>query len=173
MARVILITGGSRSGKSEYAQKLAEDMPGRRVFIATCPPMDDEMRDRIRKHQQARARSNWQTIEETIDLVGALRNTSEYDVILIDCLTLWVNNLMFQAQQEHEEMTEETITCRCRELIAACGQLSGTIIVVTNEVGMGIVPDNAVSRRFFSPLPTSSLSNISPSIVFSRSIRPA
>jgi adenosylcobinamide kinase/adenosylcobinamide-phosphate guanylyltransferase len=148
VARIILITGGSRSGKSEYAQRLAEALVGRRVYVATCPPLDEEMRDRIRRHQQARARSDWHTIEETIDLVGALGDAANYDVVLVDCLTLWVNNLMFQAEQEHKEMTEETISSHTHELIAACHRFSSTTVFVTNEVGMGIVPGDPVSRRF-------------------------
>lgn len=148
MARIILIIGGSRSGKSEYAQRLAETLPGQRVFIATCPPLDEEMRDRIRRHQQARAKSVWHTIEETIDLVGALGRAAKHDVALVDCLTLWVNNLMFQAEQEHTVMTEDMISSRTRDLIEACHRFSGTIVFVTNEVGMGIVPGDPVSRRF-------------------------
>lgn len=148
MARIILITGGGRSGKSSYAQGRAEELPGVRAFIATCPPLDDEMRERIERHRLARSKTHWETIEETLDVAGALKNNARHDVFLVDCLTLWVNNLMHRAQQEGLEVTEEAIADRCRELIAACAELSGTIIFVTNEVGMGIVPDNAVSRRY-------------------------
>lgn len=148
MGRIILVTGGSRSGKSAYAQKLAESLPGRRVFIATASALDDEMRDRIRKHQQARLSSHWDTIEENTDVAGALRSACKYDVFLVDCLTMWVNNLMYQAQQKGEQLAEETISERCTEIISACRDLPGIFIFVTNEVGMGIVPDTAIARRF-------------------------
>lgn len=148
MAKIVLVTGGSRSGKSSYAQKLAEGMDGPRAFLATCPVIDDEMAERIRKHRSARDEVYWDTIEETMDLAGALRNACRYNVILIDCLTLWVNNLMYESECKGEEVTEEGIARVCAEVLHACSELSGTVIFVTNEVGMGIVPDNPLSRRY-------------------------
>ncbi|MSS73021.1 MAG: bifunctional adenosylcobinamide kinase/adenosylcobinamide-phosphate guanylyltransferase [Candidatus Latescibacteria bacterium] len=148
MARIVLVTGGCRSGKSAHAQKMAEDLPGRRAFVATCPPLDDEMRARIRRHREARQGSRWQTIEEEIDLAGAVRGAGEYDVVLIDCLTLWVNNLMYEAEQEGRQVDEPEVERRCRDLLAACAERPGTVILVTNEVGMGIVPGDPVSRRY-------------------------
>jgi adenosylcobinamide kinase/adenosylcobinamide-phosphate guanylyltransferase len=148
MARIILITGGSRSGKSMYAQCIAESIAGERTYIATCPIVDDEMAERIRKHRETRRTRNWQTIEETTDLSAALAGAGEKKVILVDCLTLWVNNLMHERELEKKEMEEEEIVARCGEILDACHDLSGTVIFVTNEVGMGIVPDNAMSRRY-------------------------
>lgn len=148
MARIILITGGSRSGKSEYARKLAESLPGRRAFIATCPAVDDETRERIKKHRRARSKSEWHTVEETVDLAGAIRSAGEYEALLIDCLTLWVSNLMRKAREQSEELTEEIIAERCGDAIDACAERCGAVIFVTNEVGMGVVPDNAAARRF-------------------------
>lgn len=148
MARIILITGGSRSGKSSYAQKMAEDLAGPRAFIATCPAIDDEMDERIRKHREARSGALWHTIEETLDLAGAMLRAPEYQVFLIDCLALWVNNLMYEAHKTGQRIDEEDITGKCREVLAACEQVQGAIILVTNEVGMGIVPDNADARLF-------------------------
>lgn len=148
MARIVLVTGGSRSGKSAYAQKMAEDLHGRRAFVATCPPVDEEMRARIRRHQEARRGSDWHTIEETIDLANVVRGARGYDVLLIDCLTLWVNNLIYKAEQEGREVEEAEVERRCHDLLAACAEWPGTVIFVTNEVGMGIVPDNPVSRRY-------------------------
>jgi adenosylcobinamide kinase/adenosylcobinamide-phosphate guanylyltransferase len=149
MARVILVTGGSRSGKSSYAQRIGEGLDGPRAFVATCPVLDDEMAERVRKHQLERQSSDWKTLEETVDLAGALRGARDsYKVVLVDCLSLWINNLMHEAQVEGEGLTEDDIAHRCRELLDACDELSGTVIFVTNEVGMGIVPDNPASRLF-------------------------
>jgi adenosylcobinamide kinase / adenosylcobinamide-phosphate guanylyltransferase len=168
MAEIVLITGGSRSGKSRHAQELAESIAGKRTFVATCPAVDGEMAERIRRHQQARG-AGWITIEETVDLPGALRRAADSSVILVDCLTLWVNNLLYgetflSAREGAAEagkalpaeggpavsagMTEDEMEARCREVLLACAALPGTVIFVTNEVGMGIVPDNALSRRF-------------------------
>jgi adenosylcobinamide kinase/adenosylcobinamide-phosphate guanylyltransferase len=148
MARIVLITGGSRSGKSVYAQQIAEAIPGDRTYIATCPVVDEEMDARIRKHREARQACNWQTIEETMDLSAALTRAQGSQVILIDCLTLWVNNLMYESDLQKEEMAEEDIVERCRDILDTCDAISGTVIFVTNEIGMGIVPDNALSRRY-------------------------
>lgn len=149
MAQVILVTGGSRSGKSSYAVRMAEASPGPRAFIATCSVIDDEMRERVEKHRQARDASRWKTVlEETVDLAGALHSAGDHKVILVDCLTLWVNNLMHESLARGSDMTEDDVTRSCRALIEACERLSGTVIFVTNEVGMGIVPDNPLSRLF-------------------------
>jgi adenosylcobinamide kinase/adenosylcobinamide-phosphate guanylyltransferase len=148
VARIVLVTGGCRSGKSVHAQRLAEDLPGPRAFVATCPPVDDEMRARIRRHREDRDASRWHTIEEETDLAGAVRGAQGYGVVLIDCLTLWINNLMYEAEQEGREVEEAEVGRRCRDLLAACAGRPGTVILVTNEVGMGIVPGDPVSRRY-------------------------
>lgn len=148
MARIILITGGSRSGKSIYAQRMAESIPGGGTYIATCPVVDEEMAERIRKHREARRAGNWHTIEETTDLCAALTEAKECGVILVDCLTLWINNLMYDAELQSKELDEEEIVKRCRDILRVCDAISGTIIFVTNEIGMGIVPDNPLSRRY-------------------------
>jgi adenosylcobinamide kinase/adenosylcobinamide-phosphate guanylyltransferase len=148
MARIILITGGSRSGKSTYAQTFAESVSGIRTYIATCPCIDEEMEKRIRKHREARQASSWQTIEETKDLAGALQRAKESKVIMVDCLTLWINNLMYEAELQGKGITEEDIAMLCRGLIEVCDDLPGTVIFVTNEVGMGIIPENPASRLY-------------------------
>ena len=148
MAKVVLVTGGSRSGKSSYAQRLAEAMDGPRAFLATCPVVDDEMDARIRKHRDARSEADWDTIEETIDLAGAIRNACKYSVVLVDCLTLWINNLMYDSEQKGEQVTESDIVRTCENILDACSSRSGTVIFVTSEVGMGIVPGDPVSRRY-------------------------
>jgi adenosylcobinamide kinase/adenosylcobinamide-phosphate guanylyltransferase len=148
MARIILVTGGSRSGKSAYAQQIAEDRPAPRTYIATAPVIDDEMRERVRKHREARGKNRWRTVEETVDLAGSLRGAADSGVLLVDCLTLWVNNLLFEAEKRREVLTEESVIRECGTVLEACAGISGTVIFVTNEVGMGIVPDHPLSRLF-------------------------
>jgi adenosylcobinamide kinase / adenosylcobinamide-phosphate guanylyltransferase len=148
LAKINLITGGSRSGKSSYAQTMAEALSGPRAYIATCLPLDDEMTARIAKHQAQRQASQWLTIEEPLALSDALRKISESRVCLVDCLTLWVNNLLHEAGKRGQTMTESDLVLHCRDVLAACSECDGTVIFVTNEVGMGIVPDNPISRHF-------------------------
>ncbi len=148
MARTILVTGGCRSGKSEYARRLAEDIPGRRVFVATAKAVDEEMRRRIGKHREARRPAGWETVEEPLALAGVLDDAGPCEVVLVDCLTLWVNNLLYEAERAGSDLTEERMAGESRELLAACRRRPGTVIFVANEVGMGIVPENALSRRY-------------------------
>jgi len=148
MARIIVVTGGSRSGKSAYAQKIAEGLPEPRVYIATAPVIDDEMKERVRKHREAREKSRWRTVEETLDLAGALRGVGDSGVLLVDCLTLWINNLIYETGEGNPMPTEESIAEKCGEVLEACAAMSGTVIFVTNEVGMGIVPGDPLTRRF-------------------------
>jgi adenosylcobinamide kinase/adenosylcobinamide-phosphate guanylyltransferase len=148
MAEIHLITGGSRSGKSAYAQKLAEALPGPRAYVATCPVIDPEMEMRVKKHREARSAADWETIEEPVDLADVLCRAAAYRVVLVDCLTLWINNLLYEAEGRGAIFTEEATAVRCREVIDACGAFPGTIIFVANELGMGIIPDNEPVRRF-------------------------
>jgi adenosylcobinamide kinase/adenosylcobinamide-phosphate guanylyltransferase len=148
MAEITLITGGSRSGKSAHAQKLAEALPGPRAYVATCPVIDPEMAMRVKRHRDARSASNWETIEEPVDLAGAIRRAAAYRVILVDCLTLWVNNLLYEAEGRGEVFTEEETAVCCREVIDVCRPFPGTIIFVTSELGMGIIPLSEPARRF-------------------------
>jgi adenosylcobinamide kinase/adenosylcobinamide-phosphate guanylyltransferase len=145
---LIYVSGGCRSGKSSYAQKLAEKSGTKKTYLATCPVIDAEMDRRIAVHQQERIGGNWQTIEEPLDLVKALQHIADRDVVLIDCLTLWVNNLMYQAEQDGREPSEKDMSGLCSEVITACRETGCTVIVVSNEVGMGVVPGDAVSRLY-------------------------
>ena len=148
MSKCILITGGSRSGKSMFAQKLAEANRGPRAYIATAPIIDEEMRVRIRKHQLSRSKREWTTLEAPVDLCSAIQEAKNFPVVLIDCLTLWVNNVMFEAEQHSKKISESTIARRCKEVLQAADEHPGTIIFVTNEVGMSIVPENQLARQF-------------------------
>lgn len=146
MRDIIFITGGARSGKSHYALQQGMRFPGPRIFAATCPNIDPEMNRRIARHQKERSNKDWRTIEAQIDLKSVLLRNEEIPVILIDCLGLWVNNLMFR------EMADDEVSIRTQaeELVEICNETkqSGVLIVVSNEVGMGIVPETPLSRSF-------------------------
>jgi adenosylcobinamide kinase/adenosylcobinamide-phosphate guanylyltransferase len=148
MAALTLITGGSRSGKSAFAQQQAEQINAPRLFIATCPRIDPEMDERISRHQQDREGLGWQTAEIPLLLAEELRRTPAGTAVLIDCLTLWISNLMYEAEQEGREISEDRISTLAEELALAARNHQGPVFMVTNEVGLGIVPDNAVSRRY-------------------------
>lgn len=148
MGRIVLVTGGSRSGKSGYALQMAQEQTGKRLFVATCPVLDEEMRLRVERHRRERAGNHWETREEPLNLAQVFNKSSQHDVILVDCLTLWINNLMFATQQQGREMTEDDVAIQARECLHAAKAHPGTVIFVTNEVGWGIVPDNALARRF-------------------------
>lgn len=136
--RVVLVGGGARSGKSTLALRLALAVPGRRVFVATATVGDDEMRDRIDRHRVERG-ALFETVEEPLALPELLAELRA-DVVLVDCLTLWLSNLMMA---EHPDVEGEVL-----RLVQALDQPGRTVIVVSNEVGLGIVPDNALARRF-------------------------
>jgi adenosylcobinamide kinase/adenosylcobinamide-phosphate guanylyltransferase len=150
MASLILVTGGARSGKSAYALQRAENLGRARTFIATAPVTDPEMAARIARHQKERQGRGWWLIEERFDLPLAIGHAKP-GIILIDCLTLWVNNLLYQVEcrgQSCADFTDDDMNGHCQELAAACGKHHGTVLLVTNEVGMGIVPENALARHY-------------------------
>jgi len=152
MARVVLITGGGRSGKSSYAQQLAEAHPGPRLFLATAVSFDEELKERIRRHRRSRERASWTTLEEPVDLAGTIRRAAGFPVVLVDCLTMWVNNLMWDSSagpaQTGRGPTEDEIAARSEELLMCCQRHEGTVILVTNEVGLGIIPDHPAARLY-------------------------
>ena len=143
-----MVTGGSRSGKSSWAQKTAESMSARRVFIATCPVIDEEMQERILKHRKARDERNWHTVEEPMKIACAIDSSHEFSVALVDCLTLWINNLMYRAENDNTAITEADVVRECRIVIDAAKRHPGSVLFVTNEVGMGIIPENAQARLY-------------------------
>jgi adenosylcobinamide kinase/adenosylcobinamide-phosphate guanylyltransferase len=119
MARIILITGGSRSGKSTFAQQLAESLADNRIYLATCPVVDGEMAARIARHRRDREARSWRTIEEETALAATLGREPAAGVVLVDCLTLWINNLMYAAQREGRTLTEEEIQRKSMEVLQA------------------------------------------------------
>ncbi len=138
MAKSILITGGARSGKSRIAEDWAREMDERPFYIATGQPFDGEMEDRIAEHQSRRG-PEWTTLEAPLDLVAALAESDGMGVRLIDCLTLWLSNMMHHGMDSQAEGAS---------LANALNDQKSPVIIVTNEVGLGIVPENALGRAF-------------------------
>lgn len=139
--KIYFITGGARSGKSAFAEKIAGSLGGKRAYIATAQAFDPEMAARIAKHQRSRG-DGWDTFEEPLAVDELLQKLSgRYPVALLDCLTLWLSNVM-------ERADDAEIARRCDRLVASAGKFAGTCIIVSNEVGLGIVPDNPLARKF-------------------------
>ncbi|MEL7449652.1 MAG: bifunctional adenosylcobinamide kinase/adenosylcobinamide-phosphate guanylyltransferase [Pseudomonadota bacterium] len=135
---VTLILGGARSGKSSRAQQLAEAASPTRTFVATAEPLDDEMASRIARHQADRG-EGWTTREAPMDLAGALHETMRPGhVVLVDCLTLWLSNLVFR---------ERDVSAETQRLLEALA-LPGELILVSNEIGLGLVPETPLGRSF-------------------------
>lgn len=140
--KLYFITGGARSGKSSFAEKLAEHAAGKRAYIATAQALDPEMVERIERHRRRRGAA-WDTFEEPLAVEELLRKLSErYDVVLLDCVTLWLSNIMARSVEDDDVLK------RADELAASLCAFRGVVIVVSNEVGLGIVPDNPIARRF-------------------------
>lgn len=137
---VILVGGGARSGKSAYALARASELGARRAFIATAQAFDDEMRARIAAHVQERG-ALFETHEVPHALPEALAEL-DADVVVVDCLTLWLSNLLLQ------ERTSDQIAAEVERLAVVLERRRAHVVLVTNEVGMGIVPDNALARTF-------------------------
>jgi len=136
---VTLVLGGARSGKSRFAEQLLDRVPRSRAYLATAEVFDDEMAERIRLHREQRG-EGWRTIEAPLMLAEALqRETDNGDAVLVDCLTLWLSNLMG---------AERDIAAETAQLVGCLPQLGGPVVFVANEVGLGIVPDNALARQF-------------------------
>ncbi len=140
--KIIFITGGVRSGKSLFAQEIAKKFPGSKAYLATAQGLDEEMRDRIARHKKSRPRT-WQTLEEPIHLTEMVRREGKrFDLILLDCLTLWLSNLLMAG------WGGKKILAATDRFLRVARKIPGTIILVSNEVGMGIVPENPAARDF-------------------------
>lgn len=134
-----LVLGAARSGKSRFAETLARQSGLLKIYLATARVLDDEMADRVTRHKLDRG-VGWFTVEEPIALADALASRAAPDrIILVDCLTLWLTNLMLE---------DEDIDAHVAALAAILTTAAGPIVLVSNEVGAGIVPDNALARRF-------------------------
>ncbi|WP_090227384.1 bifunctional adenosylcobinamide kinase/adenosylcobinamide-phosphate guanylyltransferase [Filomicrobium insigne] len=136
---ITLVLGGARSGKSKKAESLVMALPPPWIYVATAQAFDDEMRERLEAHKERRD-DRWATVEEPLDLAQAVRDNCEDDgALLVDCLTLWLSNVMLAGRSVEWESDA---------LLAAIKEARGTLVIVSNEVGLGIVPDNKLAREF-------------------------
>ena len=140
MQKAVFILGGSRSGKSDFALKEASALPGEKAFIATAEALDKEMRLRIEKHRIQRGRQ-WVTHEESLQISGLIKDIgNKYTVILVDCLTLWLSNIMHAGYDVRSET---------RELASTIGEdRSASLYIISNEVGLGLVPESPLGRQY-------------------------
>ncbi|KQI69120.1 adenosylcobinamide kinase [Loktanella sp. 3ANDIMAR09] len=138
LAKVTFVLGGANSGKSAYAETLLPDTGISRIYVATAQAFDDEMRAKIAAHRRQRG-PDWTTIEAPMDAPQVLRAQSPDAVVLLDCVTLWLTNVI---------LADADVDRACADLLDAIAACPCPVVVVSNEVGMGIVPDNALSRRF-------------------------
>lgn len=142
MGHLLLVTGGTRSGKSRYALERARTWGERILYVATCQPADEEMRQRVRRHQAERPRT-WMTIEPGLEVVQAIQqHRPGLDGIVLDCLTLYVSQLLVAGIGEH------AIVQRVDALCAELREVSMPVAIVTNEVGWGVVPETPLGRLF-------------------------
>ncbi|SHG89043.1 adenosylcobinamide kinase /adenosylcobinamide-phosphate guanylyltransferase [Cognatiyoonia sediminum] len=138
--KLTFVLGGAASGKSALAEQISDATGKPKVYIATAQAFDDEMRQKIAAHQVSRGDS-WLTVEEPFDLVGVLERQSAESVVLVDCLTLWLTNIL---------LADHDLDAEFGRLIQALDGRGCELVLVSNEVGQGIVPDNALSRKFLA-----------------------
>ena len=144
-SKITLVTGGVRSGKSSYALKQAESYPNRRLFIATAPSTDGSMSQRIQKHQHERNHKFWTTLEEEHELPERISELEEpYSVLVIDCLTLWLSNLLLR----DNTLDEDSVSDYASELLTSICKINANAYLVTNELGMSVHPPTELGRRF-------------------------
>ena len=147
--RLILITGGARSGKSIFAEKMAQQMGSQIAYIATAQALDKEMKERIHLHRQSRP-EHWKTYEVPYQIAPTIAKIeSDFQIILIDCLTLFISNLLMK-QEEHSYNSQlcEQLLSHVQDTLEEITKCKATVIIVTNEVGAGLVPDNPMGRFF-------------------------
>ncbi len=145
-SRLFLITGGVRSGKSRYAENLAQNFGDEVAYVATLEEGDEEMERRVESHR-ARRPESWRTVEAPLDVAGAIAEAEE-PVVLLDCLSGWVSNLLLAHESRGEEAVIGTILAAVDGLLAVVRESGKTVVVVTNEVGSGIVPAYPLGRWY-------------------------
>ncbi|MCX7856562.1 MAG: bifunctional adenosylcobinamide kinase/adenosylcobinamide-phosphate guanylyltransferase [Deltaproteobacteria bacterium] len=145
MKKLILVLGGEKSGKSHYALMEGESATGPKAFVATAVAIDEEMKQRIERHKKERS-STWQTFEEPLRIAELIESVAEnFEIILVDCLTIWISNLFYHGKEVDLEV---------EKLLDVISKKRTNIIIVSNEVGLGIVPETEVGRNFRTVLGT-------------------
>lgn len=139
--KFVFVIGGARSGKSSFALKLASAMPGEKTYIATGTASDPEMKVRIETHKSSRGVC-WKTIEEPREIAARLLSIGRNGAVILDCLTLWISNLM------EAGLTDDEIMKEAGALAKSCKKAKANVVAVSNETGQGIVPENRLARRF-------------------------
>jgi adenosylcobinamide kinase / adenosylcobinamide-phosphate guanylyltransferase len=153
VSKIILILGGARSGKSRFAQDLAQNTTGKVLFVATATAGDEDMRLRILKHQLERP-PGWRTLEASTRIGRYIeKDIGDAQLVIIDCITLLINNLFLRGGERDFDQIDETIlekevTAEIRELLACIKKTDASFIIVSNEVGLGLVPDNRMGRLY-------------------------
>ena len=153
MGKIVFVVGGARSGKSKFAMELAKREGGDVVYIATAQVQDEEMKLRVKKHLQSRPKY-WETVEEPLDLPRAIRNIKgKGKVVIIDCITLYISNILLKGYGEKKKPKEinrlnNRILKEAEKMVSAINASPHTFILVSNEVGMSIVPENRLARLF-------------------------
>jgi adenosylcobinamide kinase/adenosylcobinamide-phosphate guanylyltransferase len=159
---LIFVTGGCRSGKSQFAQEYANRYFHKKLYLATCEALDEEMAKRIEDHKKRRG-SDWQTVEEPIRIAEAIRqHEDDVEVILLDCITLWLSNLLMRQKSDHAIMEE------VNRLMDTARKGQPSLIFVSNEVGMGLVPVEPLGRRFrdLSGMANQKIAEVAKTVVF-------
>lgn len=160
--RMIFVTGGCRSGKSQFALDYANRHFQRKLYLATCEPLDEEMVRRI-EHHKLRRGADWQTVEEPIKIAGAIKqHGNDMQVILLDCITLWLSNLLMRNKEDQEIMNEVD------KFMDAMKPTQSSFVIVSNEVGMGLVPVDPLGRRFrdLSGMANQKIAEVAQTVVF-------
>lgn len=150
-SRIILCTGGARSGKSEFAERLVLSLPGRKGYVATGQIFDDEMENRVAKHKVRRG-NLWHNFEIPYDITASWSKILDAcDVILVDCLTMYATNAMLKKEPQNQaecNALADALVAELKEVIEATHAADKTVVFVTNELGLGIVPNNRMARFF-------------------------
>lgn len=154
-SRLILVTGGARSGKSNFAESLLREQGSNVLYVATAVPIDEEMKDRIKRHRKRRP-IHWRTLEGYAGLGGLIKETRLFrEAVLLDCLTVMVTNLLMDNNVDFDHLTPEaadeietSIAAEVSALLDSLQEIETIAVVVTNEIGLGLVPDNPMGRFF-------------------------
>jgi len=147
MSRIILVTGGRRSGKSRFAETYALRLSESPIYLATGVAVDEEFRERIRHHQMTRDK-RFLTREEPLEVASVIRELPSSSVVVWECVTTWLANLFHHVHREFSQRDEETVYARLKTVSDMVREKDHTLLAVTNEIGLGVIPADAISRRY-------------------------